>query len=81
MTPVRIHWHDGPSEDAAGGGLARADEANVGGWDGYYANVATEAGVETVATIDDDFERFDAFDTELVLSTDEFAELDRFLGA
>ena len=42
--------------------------------------MAIEEGVETVATIDDDFERFDAFDTEIVLSPDEFAELDRFLG-
>ena len=77
----RIHWCDGPSEDAVRGGLARASEANVGGWDGYHAHVAIEEGVETVATVDDDFERFDAFDTELVLSPEEFAELDRFLGA
>ena len=59
----------------------RASEANVGGWDGYYTQVAIEAGVETVATIDNDFERFDAFDTELVFSPEEFEELDRFLSA
>lgn len=76
----RIHWCDGPSEGAVRGGLARVSEANVGGWDGYYAQVAIEEGVETVATIDDDFERFDAFDTEIILSPDEFVELDRFLG-
>jgi len=34
-----------------------------------------------VATIDNDFERFDAFDTELVFSPEEFEELDRFLSA
>ena len=76
----RIHWCDGPSERAVRGGLARASEANVGGWDGYYAQVAIEESVETVATIDDDFERFDAFDTEIVLSPDEFEVLNRFLG-
>jgi predicted nucleic acid-binding protein len=76
----RIRWRDGPSEGAVRGGLARAGEANVGGWDGYYAQVAIEEGVETVATVDDDFERFDAFDTEVILSAEEFAELDRFLG-
>ena len=76
----RIHWCDGPSEGAVRGGLARAGEVNVGGWDGYYAQVAIEESVETVATIDDDFERFDAFDTDVILSPDEFVELDRFLG-
>jgi hypothetical protein len=34
-----------------------------------------------VLTIDDDFGRFDAFDTELILSPAEFTELNRFLGS
>lgn len=46
----------------------------------YYGQVAMDEGVQTVVTIDDDFERFDAFDTEIVLSPDEFRELNRFLG-
>jgi len=36
--------------------------------------------VKTVLTIDDDFDQFDAFDTEVILSPDEFSELNRFLG-
>jgi len=32
-----------------------------------------------VLTIDDDFQRFDAFDTEIILSPEEFKELNRFL--
>ncbi len=47
---------------------------------GPYARVAIDQGVNTVLTIDDDFERFDVFDTEVILSPDEFSELNRFLG-
>ncbi|WP_079890816.1 type II toxin-antitoxin system VapC family toxin [Halococcus agarilyticus] len=80
MDARRIHWHDGLSEDIVRDGFSRASETNVGGWDGYYAQVAIVEGVNTVVTIDDDFERFDAFATEVVLSADEFSELNRFLG-
>lgn len=80
MDAKRIHWYDGMSEDAVRGGFSQASDLNVGGWDGYYAQVAIEEGVNTVLTIDDDFERFDAFDTEIILSPAEFRELNRFLG-
>ena len=80
MDAKRIHWYDGMSEDAVRGGLSQARDTNVGGWDGYYAQVAIDEGVNTVLTIDDDFERFDAFDTEVILSPGEFDELNRFLG-
>jgi predicted nucleic acid-binding protein len=80
MEAKRIHWHDGMSEDVVRGGFSCASDANIGGWDGYYAQVASDAGVNTVLTIDTDFEQFDAFDTEVILSPTEFAELNRFLG-
>jgi len=76
----RIHWYDEMSEDAVRSGFSQSSEANVGGWDGYYAQVAIEEGITTVLTIDDDFERFDVFETEIILSPDEFSELNRFLG-
>jgi hypothetical protein len=79
MDAKRIHWYDEIPKDVVLGGLSRASEANVGGWDGYYAQVAINEGVNTVLTIDDGFERFDAFDTEVILSPDEFGELNRFL--
>jgi predicted nucleic acid-binding protein len=79
MDAKRIHWYDEASEDVVRGGLSRARDANVGAWDGYYAQVAAEEGVNTVLTIDDDFERFEGFATDVILSTDEFRELDRFL--
>lgn len=75
----QIHWCDQLPDETVRGGLDRAAEANVGGWDGYYAQVAIEEGVRTVLTIDDDFERFDAFETEVVLSQEEFEELNAFL--
>jgi predicted nucleic acid-binding protein len=80
MDAKRIHWYDGMSEDVVRSGLSQASETNVGGWDGYYAQVAIDEGVNTVLTIDDDFDRFEAFDTEIILSPDEFIELNRFLG-
>jgi len=60
-------------------GFSPASEANVGGWDGYYPQVAINEGVNTVLTIDNDFQRFDAFDTEVILSPEEFNELNRYL--
>lgn len=75
----RIHWYDRMPEAVVRGGFSQAGEGNVDGWDGYYAQVAIEQGVNTVLTIDDDFERFDAFDTEVILSPDEFTELNKFL--
>ena len=79
MDAQRIHWYDNIPEAVVRGGLTRASEANIGGWDGYYAQVAVEEGVNTVLTIDDDFERVDAFDTEIILSPGEFRRLDEFL--
>lgn len=79
MDASRIHWYDRMPQDVVRDGFSRASEANVGGWDGYYAQVAIDEGVNTMLTIDDDFERFDAFETEIILSPDEFAELNDFL--
>jgi hypothetical protein len=67
------------AEDVVRGGFSQAGERTVDRWDGYYAQVAIEEGVKTVLTIDDDFERFDAFDTEVILSPDQFAELNKFV--
>jgi len=80
MNAKRIDWYDGMPENVVRGGFSQAAETNVGGWDGYYAQVAIDQGVNTVVTIDDDFERFTAFETEIVLSPEEFRELNRYLG-
>lgn len=80
MSAKRIHWYEGMSEDVVHDGFSRASEANIGGWDGYYAQVAIEEGVETVLTIDTDFTEFNGFDTNVVLSPDEFVELNDYLG-
>jgi predicted nucleic acid-binding protein len=80
MDARRIHWYDGMPGDVVRGGFSRARDADADGWDGYYAQVAVDEGVNTVLTLDEDFERFDAFDTEVVLSGEEFGELNAFLG-
>lgn len=79
MDARRIHWYDEMPQGVVRDAFSQATETNVDGWDGYYAQVAIDEGVNTVLTIDDDFDRFDAFDTEVILSPDEFSELNRFL--
>lgn len=79
MDAKRIHWYDMMPDEVVRRGFSRSSEANVAGWDGYYAQVAIDQGVNTVLTIDDDFERFAQFDTEIILSPDEFRELNQFL--
>lgn len=76
----RIHWCDEMSQDGVRDGFSRASNFNVSGWDGYYAEVATTEGVKTVLTIDDDFERFDTFETEIILSPEQFRELNQYLS-
>lgn len=76
----RIHWCDEISQDTVRNGFAQASDSNVGGWDGYYAEVAKTEGVNTVLTIDHDFERFDAFDTEIILSPEQFRKLNHYLS-
>lgn len=44
MDVKRIHWYDGVTEATVRRGLSSASENNVGGWDGYYAQVAIEKG-------------------------------------
>lgn len=80
MSAKRIHWYDGMSRDVVSDGFSLATELNIGGWDGYYAQVAVEEGAETILTIDDDFERVDGIETNVVLSTSEFGELNEYLG-
>jgi len=81
MHASRIHWHDRTPSDVVRGGFARAAETNVGGWDGYYAQVAVDEGVSTIMTIDDDFARFDAFETDVILTSEEFERLNQYLGS
>lgn len=80
MDAKRIHWYEGMSEEVVRGGLSRASETNIGGWDGYYANVAREEGVETVLTIDNDFEKVPGINANVILSSEEFAALNEYLG-
>jgi predicted nucleic acid-binding protein len=79
MDAQRIHWHGGMTRDAVRGALSQSGETNVDGWDGYYAQVAIDEGATTLVTIDDDFERFAGFDTEVILSPEEFRELNAYL--
>lgn len=79
MDANRVHWHDEMREETVRSGFECAGDANVEGWDGYYARVAIEEGVETILTLDDDFRRVDGVSTEVVLSADEFKRLNEYL--
>lgn len=80
MDARRIHWYDGMAEATVRGGLELAADANVDGWDGYYARVASEEGIETILTVDDDFDRLDDVSAAVVLSSEQFATLNDYLG-
>lgn len=80
MDAKRIHWYGKFSDTLVRDGFDRAAAANVGGWDGYYAQVAATEGVNTLLTIDDDFEQFDEFATEIILSEAQFQELNQYLS-
>lgn len=80
LSASQIHWYDGMSRDVVSDGFSLATDLNIGGWDGYYAQVAIKEGAETILTIDDDFERVDGIETTVILSSAEFAELNDYLG-
>lgn len=58
MDAKRIHWYEGMSDDVVRDEFSRTSETNLGGWDGYYAHVAIEEGVDTVYTIDNDSRKY-----------------------
>jgi len=76
----QIDWTAGLSKQRLDTALEAAADSNVDGWDAYYATVALEQNVEAVLTLDDDFERFSGVDTEVILSADQFATLNDYLG-
>jgi predicted nucleic acid-binding protein len=80
MDAKRIHWYDSLPEDVVRSGFTLAGQTNVDGWDGHYAAVARSEGVDTILTLDDDFERVDGLSAEVVLTPDEFVTLDDYLG-
>lgn len=80
MDAKRIHWYGRTEGSTVRSGFERAGESNVDAWDGYYAEVALEEGVETVLTLDDDFESVDGIDTEILLTPEEFATLNDYMG-
>jgi len=81
MDAGRVHWHDGMGKSTVRAGFELAGDVNVDGWDGYYAQVARAEGVGTVLTLDADFERIDGFETEVILTPDEFETLTDYLEA
>lgn len=80
MDAKRIHWYNGMSETVVRDGFSLASESNIDGWDGYYAQVAREEGVETILTIDNDFEKVHGVDANVILTPEEFATLNEYLG-
>lgn len=80
LDTTEIHWYSGMSERLLRDGFDIARKQNIGGWDGYYGQVAVAEGVETILTIDDDFEQLDGVEAEVVLTSEEFGELNEYLG-
>lgn len=80
MDAGQIHWHERMSKDLVREGFQRASELNVNGWDGYYAEVARTEGVETILTVDTDFEQLSGVTAEVILTPDEFETLTEYLN-
>lgn len=80
MDAKQIHWYEKTAESSVRAGFTLAAETNIEGWDGYYAQVAREEGIETVLTLDDDFKQIDGFTAQVILSPKEFATLNQYLG-
>lgn len=75
----RIHWHGSFPEDLLRDGFDLAGAENVDGWDGYYGAVARSEGVETILTLDDDFERIDGVACEVILDSSQFETLNEYV--
>ena len=80
MEAKRIHWYSEMNGEVVCDGFSLARELNIGGWDSHCAQVALEEGVGTILTIDDGFERIEGVEAEVVLSSEEFAALNDYLG-
>ena len=80
MDAKRIDWYDEMHDGVVRSGFSLAGEENVEGWDGFYAQVARTEGVETILTLDDDFEHIDGVTAKVVLTPDEFVTLNEYLG-
>ena len=80
MDAGQIHWYEEMSKDLVREGFQQASELNVNGWDGYYAEVAKKEGVETILTVDTDFEQLAGVTAEVILTPDEFETLTEYLN-
>lgn len=75
----RIHWYEGIPEDLLRDGLDLAATENIDGWDGYYGAIARSEGVETVLTLDYDFECIDGVTCEVLLDAEQFQVLTEYI--
>lgn len=75
----RIHWYEDVLETQLRDGLMLAGTVNIHGRDGYYAAVARSEGVETILTLDDDFERVDGIACDVLLHTEQFETLNEYI--
>ena len=75
----RIHWCEDMPERLLREGLDLAGSENIDGWDGYYGAAAQREGVETILTLDDDFERVTDVTCEVLLDTEQFQTLTDYI--
>ena len=76
----RIHWYEDMPERLLRESLDLAGIKNIDGWDGYYGAAAQREGVETILTLDDDFERVEDLSIEIPLTDDEREQLREYLA-
>lgn len=75
----RIHWYEGIPDEILHESLDLAGAENIDGWDGYYGVVAQTEGVETILTLDADFERVGGVTCDVILDTKQFETLTAYI--
>lgn len=75
----RIDWYEAIPEDLLRNGFEIAGVENFDGWDGYYAAVAQREGLETILTLNADFDRIEGVTCKVILDTEQFETLTDYI--
>lgn len=79
MDSKRIIWWDKISKNIVETGLNYASEYNIDSWDGYLLAIMKQNGIDTVYTIDKDFENIRSITMINPIPKDVMGELSKFL--
>ncbi|MFQ6120763.1 MAG: type II toxin-antitoxin system VapC family toxin, partial [Methanosarcinales archaeon] len=79
MDSKRIIWWDKISKNIVETGLNYASEYNIDSWDGYLLAIMKQNGIDTIYTIDKDFENIRGITMINPIPKNVMGELSKFL--